>query len=249
MLAARADLSAEELIGRLFEDARVGALVVDTGYPDPTTRAHHRADSAEAAGCTAGLPAPAGAGPAGPRGPAHAVRRAAGRRTGPAVGQSRQGLRRLQVRRGLPHRPRHRAVAARRRRGGLHRGTGRGAVATGAVRLGHKPLLDTLLHVAFEVAAAAGAAGAVPRRLRRPRRRPARGEPAAAARGPGGTGLPRHAGRAAARLLAVRARGRLPGGGLRQRPPGPVLRHPVPLPSGDARSDAGRTGRRARSAS
>jgi uncharacterized protein len=152
VLAARAELGAEELTGRLFRDAGVGALVVDTGYPDPDT-ALDAARMAEAAGCTAvsllrlelvlqdlvaaheryddlcdavrdRLSDSRGKGVSG-------FKSVAGYRTG------------LDIRRWQRDEVDAAFAAARQE-----------VRSRGAVRLGHKPLLDSLLHVAFEVAAA-----------------------------------------------------------------------------------------------
>ena len=152
VLAARADLSAEELTGRLFKDARVGALVVDTGYPDPTT-ALTTAQIGEAAGCTAvsllrlelvlqDLVAQ------------HTrydeLRDAVRDRLSDSRGKGFSGFKSVAgYRTGLDIRRWQRddveaAFTAARAE----------VQSAGAVRLGHKPLLDSLLHVAFEVAAA-----------------------------------------------------------------------------------------------
>jgi hypothetical protein len=152
VLAARAGLSAEELTGRLLKDARVGALVVDTGYPDPTT-ALTTAQIGEAAGCTAvsllrlepvlqDLVA------------RHArydeLRDAVRDRLSDSRGKGFRGFKSVAgYRTGLDIRRWQRddveaAFTAARAE----------VQSAGAVRLGHKPLLDSLLHVAFEVAAA-----------------------------------------------------------------------------------------------
>jgi hypothetical protein len=152
VLAARADLSAEELTGRLLKDARVGALVVDTGYPDPTT-ALTTAQIGEAAGCTAvsllrlelvlqDLVA------------RHErydeLRDAVRDRLSDSRGKGFSGFKSVAgYRTGLDIRRWQRddieaAFTAARAE----------VQSAGTVRLGHKPLLDSLLHVAFEVAAA-----------------------------------------------------------------------------------------------
>jgi uncharacterized protein len=152
VLAARAELGAEELTGRLFKDARIGALVVDTGYPDPAT-ALDGPRMAEAAGCTAvsllrlelvlqDLVA------------AHEryddLRDAVRDRLSDSRGKGFSGFKSVAgYRTGLDIRRWQRdevdvAFAAARQE----------VRSRGMVRLGHKPLLDSLLHVAFEVAAA-----------------------------------------------------------------------------------------------
>jgi len=152
VLAARAGYDAAELIGRLFSDALIGGVVVDTGYPEPS----------------AALDVPA----MGSAGSCDAVallrlelvfqelvavhstyqelldavrdRLAGARGKGYAGFKSIVGYRTgLGVER-WPEADAQTAFAAARRE----------AQATGAVWLGHQPLLDTLLHLAFEVAAA-----------------------------------------------------------------------------------------------
>lgn len=154
VLEARADLDATALTGRLFDEAGIGAVVVDTGFPDPTT-ALGVEEIGAAAGCQAvgllrlelvlqdlvavcatydGLLA--------------AVReRLSGCRDKGFVGfKSVVGYRTgLDVARWSRAEAVASFTAARHEVG-----------ATGDVRLGHKPLLDTLLHVAFEVAADEG---------------------------------------------------------------------------------------------
>jgi predicted TIM-barrel fold metal-dependent hydrolase len=152
VLEARGRLSTEELVGRLFADARIGGVVVDTGYPDPTAAMDADAfDRAGGAGRVSLLRLEVrfqelvarhaewkelleaareeladmrGAGFAG-------FKSIVAYRTGLAVG--RWSAEDAQA-----------AFRAAREE----------VAATGAVRLGHKPLLDTLLHLAFEAAAA-----------------------------------------------------------------------------------------------
>lgn len=154
VLDARARLDTVELTGRLFRDALIGAVVVDTGYPEPAV-ALDVAELGSAAGCEsvallrlelafqgliarhasyAELLAAVRDRLTGARDKGYAgFKSIAGYRTGLAIARW----------------PEADAVAAF--------GAARLEVqATGAVRLGHKPLLDTLLHVAFEVAAGEG---------------------------------------------------------------------------------------------
>ena len=152
VLAARASLGAEELTGRLFRDAGIGALVVDTGYPDPST-ALTTAQIGAAARCPAvsllrlelvlqDLVA------------RHARyddlrdavrdRLSDSRRKGFSGFKSVAGYRTgLDIRRWQRDEVDVAFAAARQE-----------VRSSGMVRLGHKPLLDSLLHVAFEVAAA-----------------------------------------------------------------------------------------------
>ncbi len=152
VLAARANLGAEELTGRLFRDAGIGALVVDTGYPDPGT-ALTTAQIGAAARCPAvsllrlelvlqDLVA------------RHARyddlrdavrdRLSDSRRKGFSGFKSVAGYRTgLDIRRWQRDEVDVAFAAARQE-----------VRSSGMVRLGHKPLLDSLLHVAFEVAAA-----------------------------------------------------------------------------------------------
>lgn len=152
LLAARASLDATALTARLLQDARVGALVVDTGFPDPAV-ALGVAELAAAGGCRAvsllrlelafqdlvaaattydelvdatrqGLGDVRAAGWSG-------FKSVVGYRTGLAVTRWDDGEVRT-------------AFAAARAE----------VEATGTVRLGHKPLLDSMLHLAFAAAAA-----------------------------------------------------------------------------------------------
>ncbi|MEO7745171.1 MAG: amidohydrolase family protein, partial [Actinomycetota bacterium] len=137
-----------DLARRLFADARVGALVIDTGYPDPAVSLPVDELGTEVAlllrlelemqDLVAALPTYddlVGATRAhltGARGRGFVgFKSIAGYRTG------------LDIRRWS----RAEAIAA-------FSEARREVEQTGSVRLGHKPLLDTLLHVAFEVAAA-----------------------------------------------------------------------------------------------
>lgn len=152
VLAARAGLDAATLTGRLLTEARVGALVVDTGFPDPAA-ALSTAQLGEAGGCRAvsllrleltfqRLVARC----AGYDELLEAVRA----ELSDARGQGWSGFKTvvayrtgLEVRRWGSDDARAAFAAARAE-----------VAETGAVRLGHKPLLDELLHVAFSVAAA-----------------------------------------------------------------------------------------------
>jgi predicted TIM-barrel fold metal-dependent hydrolase len=152
VLAARSRLSAEELVARYFADAAIGGVVVDTGYPAPDAAmagadfdAASRADRVsllrlevrfqqlitEQAGydellesVRAELSDVRGSGYAG-------FKSIAAYRTGLAIRRWSDD----------DARAAHRAARAE-------------VTATGAVRLGYKPLLDTLLHLAFQAAAA-----------------------------------------------------------------------------------------------
>ena len=154
VLEARASTDAAGLTARLFRDARIGAVVVDTGFPDPRT-ALTVAEIGSAAGCQAvgllrlelvfqELVATCATYDA----LVDAVRdRLAGaREQGFAGFKSIVGYRTgLDVQQW----PAEDAVAS-------FLAARRAVDATGTVRLGHKPLLDTLLHVAFEIATAEG---------------------------------------------------------------------------------------------
>lgn len=152
VLAARAQYNAVELTGRMFADALIGGVVVDTGYPAPSAALDVTA-MASAGGCDAvallrlellfqelvavhptydELVEAVRDRLAGARDKGYAgFKSIVAYRTGLAV--ERWSATDVQA-----------AFAAARRE----------AQATGAVRLGHQPLLDTLLHVAFGVAAA-----------------------------------------------------------------------------------------------
>jgi hypothetical protein len=152
VLAARGRRTPEELVAGYFADAGIGGLVVDSGYPapeaamaEPAFDAASRADRvvllrlelefqrlvAEHAGYDDLIEAVrAATGDARGRGYA-GFKSIAGYRTGLAIERW----------------PADDARAA-------FRAAREEAARTGAVRLGHKPLLDTLLHVAFEGAAA-----------------------------------------------------------------------------------------------
>ena len=123
-----------------------------------------------------------------------------------------------QEHRGLPHRLGRRALGPTTTPARRFAAARDEAARAGAVRLGHKPLLDTLLHTAFEAAAAQELPlqfhvgyGDPDADLR-----PCRA--AGAARGAGGAGLSVDAAGPAARLLALLPRGRLPGLGLSATP-------------------------------
>jgi len=152
VLEARAALSAEQLVAGYLPEARVGGLVIDTGFPTPDTALedgvfdaasgahrvtllrlevefqqlvaeHDRYDDLLGA-VRAALADVRGRGFAG-------LKSIVGYRTGLAVERWSDADARASF------------AAARDE-----------AARTGAVRLGHKPLLDTLLHTAFEAAAA-----------------------------------------------------------------------------------------------
>jgi hypothetical protein len=152
VLAARGRLGADELVGRLFADAGIGGVVIDTGYPAPdAAMAGEAFDRVSGAGrvsllrlevffqglvaehgtwsdlldaVRAALSDVRGAGFAG-------FKSIVAYRTGLGVARWDDGDVRASF------------SAARAEVG-----------ETGAVRLGHKPLLDTLLHAAFDAAAA-----------------------------------------------------------------------------------------------
>jgi uncharacterized protein len=154
VLAARAGRSAAGLAAELFPAAGISGLVVDTGFPAPE-RALPAAELAAAAGCSyrallrlevlferlitehasyGGLRAAVAAQLADLPGRGYAgLKCIAGYRTGLAV-------------------ERWPEADARAAFGRARDEVGR----TGTVRLGHKPLLDTLLHDAFAAAAAQG---------------------------------------------------------------------------------------------
>jgi len=152
LLAARAEIDAVSLTGRLLQDAGVAALVVDTGFPDPAVALG--VDELAAAGnCRAvsllrlelafqELVAAA----ATYDDLVDATRtllgsaRAAGWSGFKSVVGYRTGL-------GVARWDEDDVRAA-------FRAARTEVEATGAVRLGHKPLLDTLLHLAFTAAAA-----------------------------------------------------------------------------------------------
>lgn len=151
VLSARGG-TAVDLIGRLFADAGIGGVVVDTGYPEPST-ALGAGEMGNAAGCDAvallrlelvfqdlvvrhetypELVEAVRDRLTGSRDKGYAgFKSIAGYRTGLAI-----------------HRWPADDVA------GAYAAARREVQVTGAVRLGHQPLLDTLLHVAFAVAAA-----------------------------------------------------------------------------------------------
>ncbi|HEY3980353.1 MAG TPA: amidohydrolase family protein [Streptosporangiaceae bacterium] len=154
VLAARAGRSASDLVAELFPAAGISGVVVDTGFPAPD-RAMPAADFAAAAGCSYqallrlevmferlvtehatwdGLRTAVAAELADLPGRGFAgLKCIAGYRTGLAVERWPEAEARAAF-------GRARDVAGR----------------TGTVRLGHKPLLDTLLHDAFAAAAAQG---------------------------------------------------------------------------------------------
>ncbi len=151
VLAARAGEDATALTGRLLRDAQVDALVVDTGFPDPTT-ALSVPELASAGGCRAvallrleprfeelvAVHASLDALTEAVR-----VELAASRTQGWSGYKTVAGYRTgLDIRR-WPDEDVATAFAAARAE----------LSATGRLRLGHQPLLDTLLHLAFAAAA------------------------------------------------------------------------------------------------
>lgn len=151
VLQMRAERSTEQLVGSLFQDARIGGVVIDTGYPAPekamSTAAFQGASKADyvallrlevlfqqlvAEHTSFGQLI-------------DAVRHALGdvRGSGFVGLKSIVGYRTgLAIERWTDDEARAAFVRAREE-----------VARTSAVRLGHKPLLDTLLHVAFEAAA------------------------------------------------------------------------------------------------
>ena len=154
VLQARADLDVDALTSLLLGDALVGGLVVDTGFPDPS-EALSTQHLGESAGCTAvsllrlellfqQLVAQ------------HATLEAVEEAVRLALSDARRngwsGFKSIVAyRTGLEVMSWSREDAE-----GSFALARREVELTGAVRLGHKPLLDTLLHIAFTVAAAQG---------------------------------------------------------------------------------------------
>jgi hypothetical protein len=151
VLDARRSLGAEELVARLFSDARIGGVVVDTGYPDPSAAMDGDAfDRAGGAGRVSLLRLEVRFQELVAR-HAHwdelleatrtelADLRGAGFVGFKSIVAYRTGL---AVERWSDDEAQAAFRAAREE-----------ADSTGGVRLGHKPLLDTLLHVAFAAAA------------------------------------------------------------------------------------------------
>lgn len=152
VLEARAAHTAEELVSSMFRDASIDGVVVDTGYPDPdTTMPVHAFRSASRARYAALLRLEVLFQRLVARHRSYddlvgAVRDELTdvRRSGFAGFKSVVGYRTgLSVER-WPRDDARAAFAAAREEVGR----------SGAVRLGYKPLLDTLLHLAFEIAAA-----------------------------------------------------------------------------------------------
>src|SRR6266536_4194417 len=223
VLSARAAFGPAELAGALFTDARIESVVVDTGYPDPAG-ALGRDDFARASGAERAdllrlellfQDLVAGCASYGELTDAVRHRLADVRGSGYAGFKSIAGYRTgLAIRRW----PADEARAA-------YRAARDEVVRCGSVRLGYQPLLDTLLHVAFEAAAAqelpvqfhvgygdpdADLRAAAPLELRD------------VLSEPGYRPMP-------VVLLALRQGGRLPGCRVRQRLPRPVVRDPVPV--------------------
>ncbi len=152
VLAARAQLGTDELVRRLFADAGIGGVVVDTGYPAPEAAMSGDAfDRVSGAGRVSllrlevffqQLVAEHASWPALLEAVQQAFLdvRAAGFAGFKSIVAYRTGL---DVQRWSQADVRSAFQAARAEVG-----------ATGSVRLGHKPLLDTLLHAAFAAAAA-----------------------------------------------------------------------------------------------
>lgn len=151
VLEARARLGTDELVARLFADARIGGVVVDTGYPAPeAAMAGEAFDRASGAGRVSLL-----------RLELLFQQLVAENDTWPALvdvvrhtltdvrGSGFAGFKSI-----VAYRT---GLAVERWAAGDVETSFRAAraevEATGAVRLGHKPLLDTLLHLAFAAAA------------------------------------------------------------------------------------------------
>jgi hypothetical protein len=226
VLAARQARDRDELTGVLLRAAHIDTLLVDGGYPPPELVLPD-AELARISGCRvlpvlrletlierliaehgtlAGVSEALGAALSDLRGQGYvALKSIAAYRTGLDIRNwSREDV--------------ERAFAAARRE----------ALEQGSLRLAHKPLLDTLLHVALLEAARqeipvqfhVGYGDSDTDLLL--------GNPPATAAGAGGPSVSRPAGGIAACLLPLYARGGLSGFHLRPGLPGPLLRHPLP---------------------
>ena len=154
VLQARAELDVDALTSLLLADALVGGLVVDTGFPDPSTALSPQ-QFGDAAGCTAvsllrlellfqQLVAQ--------HDTLEAVEQAVRRELADARGKGWSGFKSI-----VAYRTGLEVVTWSREDAEASFALARREVErTGAVRMGHKPLLDTLLHVAFTIAAAQG---------------------------------------------------------------------------------------------
>lgn len=154
VLQARAELDANALTSLLLGDALVGGLVVDTGFPDPL-RALSPQQFGEAAGCTAvsllrlellfqQLVAR--------HATLEAVEEAVHLELSDARRKGWSGFKSIVAyRTGLEV-----MTWSREDADGSFALARREVELTGAVRLGHKPLLDTLLHMAFTLASTQG---------------------------------------------------------------------------------------------
>ncbi len=154
VLQARAELDVNALTSLLLGDALVGGLVVDTGFPDPSGALSSQ-QLGEAAGCTAvsllrlellfqQLVAK--------HGTLEAVEEAVRLELSDARRHGWSGFKSIVAyRTGLEV-----MTWSREDADGSFALARREVELTGAVRLGHKPLLDNLLHVAFTVASAQG---------------------------------------------------------------------------------------------
>lgn len=151
VLEARAALSTTDLVGRLFRDASIGAVVVDGGYPEPAAALSGEQVTAVSGSVHARL-----------------LRLELAFQDRIAEHDHLDGL--LEVVRDDLHDLRDagycglKSIAGYRTGLGIERWARDDALASfveareeiaraGTVRLGYKPLLDTLLHVAFEEAA------------------------------------------------------------------------------------------------
>ncbi|MCU1492484.1 MAG: hypothetical protein JWO62_248 [Acidimicrobiaceae bacterium] len=151
VLEARAELSATELVGRLFRDAAIGGVVVDEGYPEPADALASEQLTASA-GCAHGRLLRlelAFQVEVAEHASLSELLDAVRDQLGDLRGDGYVGLKSIVAyRTGL--------AVERWGREDVESSFARAREEIqrcGAVRLGHKPLLDTLLHVAFEEAA------------------------------------------------------------------------------------------------
>jgi predicted TIM-barrel fold metal-dependent hydrolase len=152
VLEAREALGAEQLVGALFRDAGIGGVVIDTGYPAPEKAMDVSAFTAASGSEYAAL-----------------LRLEVAFQQLVVQHDSYDAL--IDATRDLVEDARadgfagFKSIVAYRTGLAIERWSAEAALsaftrargelaATGTVRLGHKPLLDTLLHIAFEAAAA-----------------------------------------------------------------------------------------------
>jgi len=151
VLAARAEYSTEDLVSVLFRDAAVSGVIIDTGYPSPETTLPEQELTAASGARQVSLlrlellfqDLVAAADSYGELLDAVTARLHDTRSKGFAGFKSIAGYRTgLVIERWTSTEAQASFAFARAE-----------VAATGSVRLGHKPLLDTLLHVAFQAAA------------------------------------------------------------------------------------------------